>query len=166
MATSASPSPQGEGKDLLFQTLARLGIPVTTGPYMDRPQRNGMLGVFCKNLFLKDRKGQFYLVVIQEDKVLDLKWLKNELKAARNFSFASGDELSAMLGVIPGGVTPFGLIFDEGKKIKVVIDKMLVNCEERLNFHPLDSKETALIKYDQLDKFLKCLGYETTVIEF
>lgn len=32
--------------------------------------------IYCKNLFLKDRKGSFYLVIYKEDLILDLKLLK------------------------------------------------------------------------------------------
>lgn len=32
--------------------------------------------IYCKNLFLKDRKGSFYLVIYKEDLILDLKFLK------------------------------------------------------------------------------------------
>ena len=61
------------------------------------------MGTFCKNLFLKDRRGQYYLVIIHEDERVDLKALKNQLKAHRNLSFATPTDLKDLLGVRPGG---------------------------------------------------------------
>lgn len=150
-------------REYLLATLHNIGIELSTAEYKEAGHRHGMKGVFCKNLFLKDRKGVFYLVICEEDCQVDLKWLKHHLKAARNFSFARGDELISKLDVDPGCVSPFALINDAECTIKVIIDINLQLCNDLLNFHPLNPKETSLISFDNLMKFLLYCGYQPVV---
>ena len=168
MATNAVPPMEGERKkrELLSLALQELGIAMETLPYLDRPLRNGMIGVFCKNLFLKDRKGQFYLVICPEDKDVNLKSLKVQLGAHRNFSFGSALDLMGKLGVGPGAVTPLGLIFDTGSSIKVVIDQSLAADPTLLmNFHPLTPDETTLLTFENLETFVKHTGHSLHVLD-
>src|SRR5665213_2188473 len=67
--------------------------------------RGVLAGGLCKSLFLEDRKGGLWLVVMLEDRRLDLKGLSLRLGSAR-FSFASAERMRAVLGVEPGSVTP------------------------------------------------------------
>jgi Ala-tRNA(Pro) deacylase len=123
-----------------------------------------MKGVFCKNLFLKDRKGVFYLVICVEDcQQVDLKWLKHRLHAARNFSFATADELVCRLDVDQGCVSPFALINDAQRSTQIVIDVNLQLCNDLLNFHPLDPEQTSLISFDNLMRFLCYCGYQPVI---
>lgn len=155
--------PQGSRKAHLMATLGTLDIDPDIRPYYPGPSRDDdpgcecRVGVFCKNIVLKDRKGQMYLVTFQEDKTLDLKRLRKDLGAHRNFSFASGEELFSLLGVETGAVSPFGLMFDSDEKVKFVLDSDLANCQELLNFHPLERTETCLVTIEQLQEFLKYL---------
>jgi len=138
----------------LFSALIALEIPVQVFPLDDPDDHSNLPGQFCKNLFLKDRKGQFYLVIVPEDRKVDLKFLKYQLGAYRNFSFGLKDDLYRILGVRPGGVSPFGLMNDQLNEIRVVIDEELANTEQPLNFHPLDPDKTCLIAYEDLKKFI------------
>ncbi|XP_077996582.1 prolyl-tRNA editing protein ProX-like [Glandiceps talaboti] len=156
---------RGGGRDALLTTLQGIGIKLTTAPYKERGHRNGMTGIFCKNLFLKDRKGQFYLVISSEDTAVDLKWLKRCLNAARNFSFASAEDLSEHLGVEAGCVSPFALINDTHCKIRIILDRNLQLCNNLLNFHPLNSTETSLISYQDLLVFVKFCGHIPEVVD-
>lgn len=155
--------PQGSRKVRLMATLGNLDIDPDIRRYYPGPSRDDdpgcecRVGVFCKNILLKDRKGQMYLVTYQEDKTLDLKKLKKDLGAHRNFSFASREEVLSLLGVEVGSVSPFGLMFDSDEKVKFVLDSDLANCQEMLNFHPHESTETCLITIEQLQKFFKYL---------
>lgn len=145
--------PQGSRKEQLLATLGKLNIDPRIEHYTPYPRENLGQGIFCKNLLLKDRKGQFYLVTFHEDKVLDLKWLRKELNAYRNFSFASQQELYSLLGVESGSVTPFGLLFDKENKVKFVLDTELLKSQEWLNFHPFEANETCLVTFEQLQEF-------------
>jgi Ala-tRNA(Pro) deacylase len=104
-----------------------------------------------------------WLVVCPEDLAVDLKTLAQKLGAGR-FSFASPERLMKYLGVIPGAVTPFGIINDTGNQVKVVIDRVALE-EEPLNFHPLDNAMTTAISADDLLKFLEAEGHAPELVD-
>ena len=56
-----------------------------------RPYHDKIPGLHCKNLFIKDRKGGIWLVVLPADKQVDLGRLEKALGAPR-FSFARPKE--------------------------------------------------------------------------
>lgn len=159
-------APKEGGREHLFLTLLGLGIKTETYPYQNGLGRNGLRGIFCKNLFLKDRKGQFYLIICPEDKTIDLKELKAKLHAHRNFSFGSPEDLFTRLGTAPGAVTPLGLLFDSTPTIRVIIEQRLANSPDTLlNFHPLTPDETMLISFANLDKFVEHTGHSLEILE-
>ena len=113
--------------DDLFAFLDRLGIAhqtVTHPPLFtveeSQALRGQIPGGHTKNLFLKDKKGTLFLVVALEDALIDLKSLHRRLGATGRFSFGSADLMHQTLGVVPGSVTPFGLINDTGVQVTVV----------------------------------------------
>jgi len=55
-------------------------------------------------------KGEFSLVVVSAAKKLDMKALKTELNT-KSLSFATVDEVHRLTGCVPGGVPPFGSLF-------------------------------------------------------
>src|SRR6187401_3615684 len=76
-------------------------------------EHRGMLpGHHIKNLFLRNKKEEMWLVVALEDRAIDLKRLGEVLGAGR-LSFGSADRLKRYLGVEPGSVTPLSLVNDE-----------------------------------------------------
>src|SRR6185369_1344796 len=87
--------------------------------------RGELPGGHIKNLFLRNKKEEMWLVVVEEDKRIDLKAL-GELLGAGKLSFGSPDRLMTYLGVLPGAVTPFSIINDKGGKVKVVLDQDLL----------------------------------------
>ncbi|MEJ2296863.1 MAG: YbaK/EbsC family protein, partial [Candidatus Lokiarchaeota archaeon] len=69
-------------------------------------------GTHCKNLVLKNKKSaQLYLITIPYDKSLDLKKLRKMISAPK-VRFAEEKDLSNVLGLSPGAVSPLGLIND------------------------------------------------------
>ncbi|XP_005110396.1 uncharacterized protein LOC101864342 [Aplysia californica] len=115
--------------------------------------------LYCKNLFLKDRKGQFYLVIVSENSSVDLKQLKQELTAHRNLSFADKDSMWSILRVEPGYVSPFSVMLDSAKNIKLAIDRTLTASDTRLAFHPMDSTLQVEITFKELEVFVKSFGH-------
>ncbi len=115
--------------------------------------RRELSGGHTKNLFLRNKKGAMWLVVCQEDRLIDLKALARHLGAGR-FSFSSADRLMRYLGVSPGAVTPFAAINDKQGAVRVVVDLSVLTLE-RVNFHPLDNSMTTAISGDDLMKFLR-----------
>ena len=177
---SSSASPRGEGGRRvdgfaslfpghsmaeLFAILRALGIETRTDIYHQQGLRNGMEGIFCKNLFLKDRKGQFYYLICFEDWKVDLKLLKQKLNAHRNFSFGTPADVEYFLGLQPGNVSPFGLLNPNSKSIRLVIDHRLTVSPHKLNFHPLLSELTTLLSFSDLNRFITHCGHEYELID-
>ncbi|OOM16013.1 prolyl-tRNA synthetase associated domain-containing protein [Clostridium saccharobutylicum] len=108
----------------------------------------------CKNLFLRNGKGDIhYLVILDENKSIDLKLLSKQIGSTR-LSFASEDRLYKYLKLTPGSVTPFGIINDINKEVIVLIDNDLKN-EKLLNFHPNVNTATIGISSIDFEKFIK-----------
>lgn len=119
-------------------------------------------GGHTKNLFLKDKKGGLWLVVLRDDFRLDLNTLSKQIGSPR-FSFGSGELLIETLGVPPGSVTPFSLINDTEHKVRVVLDAEMLK-QEPLNYHPLRNDRTISVSKDDLLKFVVACGH-TPIIE-
>ena len=120
-------------------------------------------GIHCKNLFLRNKKGnQHYLVVLKEDREINLKELSKRLKTT-NLSFASKDRLYKYLKLTPGSVSPFGLINDEENHVKVILGEVILNSET-IAFHPNRNTATINIKTNDLKKYLKEQGYNFKIL--
>jgi len=118
-------------------------------------------GGHTKNLFLKDRKGGLWLVVLRSDLRVDLNALAKQLGAPR-FSFGSAELLAATLGIEPGSVTPFALINDKSRQVRVVLDEGMLALEP-LNFHPLRNDRTTAIAPGDLLAFVRYSGHEPII---
>ncbi len=152
----------------LFACLDRLGIAHATVAHpalftveQSRALRGQIPGGHTKNLFLRDKRGDFYLVVALEDAVIPLKGLHQRLGAGR-FSFGSAEAMRETLGVEPGSVTPFAAINDTAGRVKVVLDAAMLT-HEMLNFHPLVNTMTTSISRAGLLKFLEATGHAPRV---
>jgi Ala-tRNA(Pro) deacylase len=153
----------------LFAFLDRLGILHTTVSHpalftveQSRTLRGQIPGGHTKNLFLRDKRGAFFLVVALEDAAITLKDLHRRLGASGRFSFGSADAMSDLLGVVPGSVTPFAAINDTTGKVTVILDRAMLDYDV-LNFHPLVNTMTTSISRDGLIKFLATTGHEPRV---
>ncbi|MDJ0684222.1 MAG: prolyl-tRNA synthetase associated domain-containing protein [Alphaproteobacteria bacterium] len=122
-------------------------------------------GASIKNLFLRDKKKSVWLAVVLEDRKVDLKALKTALGAKGNLSFGSPELLIELMGVIPGAVTPFGVINDRENRIAVVLDKAIFDQSE-VNAHPLRNDRTTQIACADLLTFLKAEGKDPTILDF
>ena len=95
----------------------------------------GINGGRCKNIFLRNHKGnRHYLVILEHLRVLNMRDLELRLRQGK-LSFASPERLKKYLGVEPGSVTPLGLINDIEHHVHIFLDDTLLNFE-RLSFHP------------------------------
>lgn len=113
-------------------------------PILDSYGIDTIPGLQSKSLFLKDKKNNsFFLVSVIEDKRVDLKALSNVLGCTR-FSFGKAEELLELLKLQPGSVTPFGLIFDDQKKVNFVLDEDFL-AASLITFHALRNDMTISI---------------------
>ncbi len=114
-------------------------------------------GAHCKNLFLRNKKGnRHYLVILEASKAADLRAL-NIILGEDRLSFASLERLMRYLGLEAGAVSPFGLIHDRDNHVQVVIDEDLREAEA-LNFHPNVNTATIGLSFKDFEKFLTWSG--------
>ena len=82
-----------------------------------------MEGVRTKNIFLRDRKKENYiLVVVEENKRIDYKELSNFMNL-KSLKMADQQDLMKYLHVEIGALSMLSLFNDKDKKVKLVIDK-------------------------------------------
>ena len=154
----------------LFERLDQLGIHTKTVRHkaaftvQDAQELRGNIeGGHCKNLFLKDNKGQIWLIVCLEDAQINLKTAPARIGSAR-LSFGKPELMHEILGVAPGSVTPFGLINDTKVQTNVILEKSMMNLPV-LNFHPLINTATTTIKSHDLLKFIRSCGHNPQIID-
>ena len=118
-----------------------------------KKMRGKIKGGHTKNLFLKNKKNNFYLITCLENSLVDLKLLRKKLNLG-SISFAGEKYLNELLNVKPGAVTPFGLLNDINRRIKFFLDIQL-NDFDSFNFHPLINTATVNIKKEVFYNFFK-----------
>ncbi|MFX1489443.1 MAG: prolyl-tRNA synthetase associated domain-containing protein [Promethearchaeota archaeon] len=111
-------------------------------------------GTHCKNLFLKNKKtGQLYLLTFPNDKQLDLNQFRKMIGAPK-VRFAGPEELSDVLGITAGAVSPIGLVNDTEDKVIFMVDEQIWNAEE-VCCHPNINTETLQISISDFHKLIK-----------
>jgi Ala-tRNA(Pro) deacylase len=113
----------------------------------------GIDAVHCKNLFLRNQKGdRHYLVIVKHLKRADLRAVANQIGDGR-FSFASPERLMKHLGLTPGSVSPFGLINDADHDVRVALDRDL-KAATLISFHPNINTATITLTWADFLRFL------------
>ncbi len=158
------------GPDELFDSLAKLNIEITTVEHPplftvedSQKLRGQIVGGHTKNLFLKDKKNNFFLVTVAEDAVVDLKNLHKLVGGSSRLSFGKPEKLMQYLGVTPGSVTAFSVINDINGVVKLVIDKSLLE-NDIVNCHPLVNTATTSIATGDLLRFLKSVNHQPEIL--
>lgn len=121
-------------------------------------------GAGTKNLFFRDKKGaRHFLVVVPDDKRVDLKRLPKILESGR-VSFGSPDRLKENLGIEPGSVSLLAVFNDRNHhSVEVFIDASLWEADA-FQFHPLVNTSTLVISKDSIRRFLSATGHSWTVV--
>lgn len=113
-----------------------------------------------KNIFLRDdKKENYYLVTVLGNKKIDLKKFRIE-NGLRHLSFASDVELYNYLKLIPGAVTPLGLLNDKDKVVKFYIDDNFFKDPFIIGVHPNDNSATVWLNVNDLVSVIKNNGNE------
>jgi Ala-tRNA(Pro) deacylase len=126
--------------------------------------RDAIAGGHTKNLFLKDKKDQYFLLTVEENATVDLKTVHQLVGGASKFSFGRPEKLMEYLGVIPGAVTAFGVINDIDRNVTIVLDADLMK-NDIINCHPLSNDATTSIGRDDLIRFVEATGHTATVLK-
>jgi Ala-tRNA(Pro) deacylase len=155
----------------LLDLLDQLGIAHATldHPAVFRVGEGGAVkaripGAHTKNLFLKDARGDLWLVCARDDTAIDLKRLHGVIGSAR-LSFGPAELMAEVLGVTPGSVTLFALANDPLHRVRLVLDLALAEADQ-VSFHPLENTATTTVDQAGLRAFLAHLGREPLVVDF
>ncbi|MBO6047649.1 MAG: prolyl-tRNA synthetase associated domain-containing protein [Erysipelotrichaceae bacterium] len=112
--------------------------------------------VVVKNLFLRDnKKSHYYLIVVSQNKRVNLKQLQALINSKR-LSFASAEDLASYLKLSPGAVTPLGLLNDQDKRVELYIDDAI---GETIGVHPNDNRALLFMKTTDLLRLLESRGH-------
>ena len=116
----------------------------------------------AKNLFVRDdKKLHYYMITVQGNKRVDLKQFRKQ-HGLRNFSFASADDLMEIMGLIPGAVTPLGLLNDQERKVELYLDAAF---SDLISIHPNDNTATVWMKTKDLIRIITEHGNRVWVVE-
>ena len=163
------PDPAGEAELYAFFQTHGIGWRHHTHPPLhtveeSRALRGDMPGAHVKNMFMKDKKGAIWLCTCLEDRQIRIRDLERQI-GAKGLSFGKPDLLWECLGVLPGAVTPFGLLNDHDTRARFAIDVSILNFET-INAHPLHNEATTAISTDDLMRFLALTGHEAVCVDF
>ena len=112
----------------------------------------------AKNLFVRDdKKRNYYLITVKGDKRVNLKEFRKN-NNTRPLSFASADDLMEIMGLIPGAVTPLGLLNDTECKVTLFLDNDFIGDLGLIAVHPNDNTATVWIKANDLDTLIQQHG--------
>jgi len=118
----------------------------------------------AKNLFVRDdKKRNYYLLVIQKDKIANLKELQLQI-GCRRLSLANENDLNELIGLNKGEVTPFGVLNDSNNVVTVILDKDLKNSEF-IGVHPNDNTATVWISVNDLIKVLDYANHKIVFVD-
>ena len=114
----------------------------------------------AKNLFVRDDKKQnYYLITVKGEKRVNLKAFR-KAQGTRNLSFASAEDLMERLGLIPGAVTPLGVLNDETRSVKAFLDRDFLQEPGLVGVHPNDNTATVWLKTEDLIRIIREHGNE------
>ncbi len=154
----------------LLARFVDLGIETTTHDHPavftvaeSREIKHAIPGGHSKNLLLKDKKGRVFLITAEADAAIDLKAISEKIGASGRVTFGKAELLMDLLGVIPGAVTPFGVVNDVERMVTMVIDAPMMD-HEILNFHPLENTATTSIRREDLVRFLTETGHPPLIV--
>ena len=126
--------------------------------------KSDLPGGHTKNLFLKDKAGQFVLVSALADTSIRLNTLHKHIGTKR-LSFAKAEDLERLLDVRPGSVTVLSVINDVDCQVRLILDRALLD-HEYVWFHPLRNTASTRIRSDQLIQFAFETGHNPLIIDF
>ncbi|MGI9400931.1 MAG: prolyl-tRNA synthetase associated domain-containing protein [Rhizobiaceae bacterium] len=156
--------------DQLMQLLEKLGISTQTRKHEafftveDGVEfKKSIPGGHTKNLFVKDKKGNFFLIVAEDQAKIPMNRIHPLIGARSRLSFANADALMQYLGITPGSVTAFAVMNDRECKVQVIIDEPLLDSD-LINCHPLTNTMTTTISRQDLLRFLEQVDHKPMIV--
>ena len=123
-------------------------------------------GAHTKNLFLRNKKGLMFLVVVEPDHKVDLRGLKDLLQLpGGQIAFASTDRLGKYLGVVPGSVSPLAVVNDHTLQVQVYFQDSLLE-HEWIYLHPCRNTHSTRLRVADLLRLLDIWGHPAISLNF
>jgi len=175
MGDAAAIDSDGPGRlpttaDDLLAYLEKLGVRVELHRHApvftvaeSAPLKKTILGLHCRNLFLRDKKKKNFLVVAANESAVDLKTLQAQLGCDR-LSFGSAERLWEYLGVRPGSVCPFAIINDKGANVEIFLDKAMMDAD-LVCYHPMENHLTVGLAPRDLVRFIESCNHVPHIID-
>jgi Ala-tRNA(Pro) deacylase len=118
----------------------------------------------CKNIFFRNHKGnRHYLVILDCEQNLAIHDIEKRLKQGK-LTFGSEKRMQQYLGLMPGSVSPFGLIYDLTRNVHVFLDINLKKAE-RISFHPNLNTASLIMLFSDFLRYLSFTGNSYEFIE-
>ena len=119
----------------------------------------------CKNLLLCNRqKTDFYLLMLPGDKVFRTSDLSKKIGSSR-LSFAGAEFMEEFLDITPGSLSVLGLMNDKGNRVKLLIDRQLLDGEF-IGCHPcINTSSLRLRTRDLMERILPAMNHEPQLVE-
>ena len=114
--------------------------------------RGKINGAHSKNLFLKNKKNEFFLLSCEETDKINLKKISKSLELG-NISFAKQEYLKQYLKIKPGSISPFALLNDDSGFVNFYLEQNLYESK-LINFHPLINTLTITIETNKFIEFM------------
>lgn len=119
----------------------------------------------AKNLFIRDdKKRNYYLITVKAKKRIDLKEFRNN-NNTRPLTFASSDDLMHIMNLIPGSVTPLGLLNDKDLKVEFYLEQDFLKGKQIIGVHPNDNTATLWLKVPDLIEIIKEHGNKANIMK-
>lgn len=131
-----------------------------------RTVKYALEGAHTKNLFLRNKKGRMFLLVLSHDQHIALKSLHQQMQlTGGQLSFASTERLGKYLGVVPGSVSPLAVINDHDKRVSVYIEQALLD-HESIWLHPCRNTHSTRLSMTGLINALRAWDHTPEIIAF
>ena len=117
-----------------------------------------------RNIFLENKKGQLFLLMIHADKKFVTKDVSHTIGSSR-LQFASAEKLMGAMQSEPGGVSNLALIFDTENKVQLVVDKDLLDAPYMGMVPASRTKSLRMTPQDWLEKVVPAMRHEPMIIE-
>ncbi len=119
----------------------------------------------CKNLLLCNRqKTAFYLLLLPADKPFRTAEVSKQIGSSR-LSFADGEDMKRLLGVMPGSLTMLGLMNDTDRRVTLLVDEALLQ-EETIGMHPcVNTASLRLRTSDAFGPLLSAMNHGMTPVK-
>lgn len=119
----------------------------------------------CKNLFLCNKQQtMFYLLMMPGEKPFKTKLLSKQIGSSR-LSFATAAHMEELLDITPGSVSIMGLMNDHEKKVRLLVDRDILNGEF-VGCHPCTNTSSLKIRTaDMFGPLLRAMEHSATVVD-